>query len=145
MRSIADVNVFLALMIRPHPAHGAAIDWFEAQPQGSIGWCLPIKLGVLRLLCNPRVMGDDTLAPTRALDVWGRLAANRRLTEVDRLPADHDARLRQLIAGRSPSPNLWTDAWLAALAICLSCEMVTFDRGFRTFEALDLRLLEATT
>ena len=37
---------------------------------------------------------------------------------------------------------LWTDAWLAALAQALDCEMVTFDRGFRSFSKLKLRLLE---
>lgn len=143
MRSIADVNVFLPLLIRAHPAHRAALDWFEAQPEGGVGWCLPVKLGVLRLLCNPRVMGSDALAPARALDVWTALGTNPRLAEVSRLPAEHDAHLRHLIADRKPSPNIWTDAWLTALAICLSCEMVTFDRGFRAFEGVDLRLLEA--
>lgn len=143
MRSIADVNVFLPLLIRPHPAHQTAVAWFNAQPDGGVGWCLPVKLGVLRLLCNPRVMGSDALAPSRALDVWMALVANPRLAEVSRLPAEHDAHLRRLIADRAPSPNLWTDAWLAALAICLSCRMVTFDRGFRSFEGIDLQLLEA--
>lgn len=143
MRSIADVNVFLPLLIRAHPAHRVAIDWFDAQPDGSVGWCLPVKLGVLRLLCNRQVMGADALAPTRALDVWAALTSDARLTEIARVPPEHDAHLRRLIAGRSPSPNVWTDAWLAALAICLSREVVTFDRGFRTFDAVKLRLLDS--
>ncbi len=143
MRAIADVNVFLPLLIPAHPAHRAAIDWFNAQGDGSIGWCLPVKLGVLRLLCNPRIMGQDALSPTQALDVWARLAANRRLTDVSRLPAEHETHLRRLIANREPSPNIWVDAWLAALAICMSCEMVTFDRGFRAFDGVELRLLDA--
>jgi len=42
---------------------------------------------------------------------------------------------------REPSPDLWTDAWLAALAEASDCEMVTFDRGFRSFSRLKLRLL----
>ncbi len=143
MRSIADVNVFLPLLIRAHPAHRAALDWFEAQPNAGVGWSLPVKLGVLRLLCNPKVMGSDALAPTAALDVWTALAANPRLSEVNRLPADHETHLWRLLAAREPSPNVWTDAWLAALAICLSCEMVTFDRGFRAFDGVELRLLGA--
>lgn len=141
MRSIADVNVFLPLLIPAHPAHGAAIRWFDAQSDGSVGWCLPVKLGVLRLLCNARVMGRDAQVPTRALDVWAALSTDPRLTEVVRVPADHDRHLRRLIDGREPSPNLWTDAWLAALAISLSCEVVTFDQGFQAFAGLSLRLL----
>ena len=143
LRSIADVNVFLPLLIRAHPAHQAAIDWFDAQPDGSVGWCLPVELGVLRLLCNPKVMGRDALAPTRALDVWTTLGANARLAKIDRVPAEHDSYLRRLIAHREPSPDIWTDAWLAALAMSWPCEMVTFDRGFRAFDGVDLRLLEA--
>lgn len=46
------------------------------------------------------------------------------------------------VARREPSPDLWTDAWLAALAQAHGCEMVTFDGGFRSFAKLKLRLLD---
>lgn len=141
MRSIADVNVFLPLLMPAHPAHGAAADWFDAQSDADVGWCLPVKLGVLRLLCNAKVMGEDALAPIRALDVWAALSADPRLTEIGRVPPDHEQNMRRLIANREPSPDIWTDAWLAAMAISLSREVVTFDRGFRAFENLNLRLL----
>jgi predicted nucleic acid-binding protein len=36
-----------------------------------------------------------------------------------------------------------TDAWLAALALLLDYEMATFDRGFKSFRGLKLRLLTA--
>jgi uncharacterized protein len=143
LKSIADVNVFLPMLLPAHPSHPTALEWFNAQPDSSVGWCLPIQLGVLRLLCNPRVMGRDALAPIRALDVWAALGANPRLTEISRVPLEHDSHLRRLLANRDPSSNIWTDAWLAALAISLSCEMVTFDRGFRAFEGVELRLLLA--
>jgi len=45
------------------------------------------------------------------------------------------------VVRREPSPALRTDAWLAALAQAGDCEMVTFDRGFRLFSRLTLRLL----
>ena len=41
-------------------------------------------------------------------------------------------------------PNLWADAWLAALAQSLDYEVTTFDRGFKSFCGLKLRLLEVT-
>jgi hypothetical protein len=50
--------------------------------------------------------------------------------------------LESLVSSREPTPNLWVDAWLAALAMSLDYEMTTFDRGFRSFRALKLRLLE---
>ena len=42
------------------------------------------------------------------------------------------------------SPRIWTDAYLAAFAIALGAEMVTFDRGFIVYRdrGLNLALLE---
>lgn len=141
MGSIADVNVILPLLVGAHPAHAAALAWFDEQPAGSVGWHLLTRLGVLRLLCNSRVMAADVLAPDAALDVWDRLVVNRRFVEIARLPAAHESALRRLVAGRAPTPNLWTDAWLAALAQCLGREFVTFDRGFRSFAGVPTRIL----
>ena len=50
------------------------------------------------------------------------------------------------LADRSQAaPNTWMDAYLAAFAIPIGAEMVTFDRGFQIYEkaGLALRLLEA--
>lgn len=57
-------------------------------------------------------------------------------------PAEHESRFVSLVSSRQPTPNLWTDAWLAALAISLDYEFTTFDRGFKSFRGLKLRLLE---
>jgi len=57
-------------------------------------------------------------------------------------PADHESCFVSLVSSREPSPNLWTDAWLAALALSLDYEFTTFDRGFKSFRGLKLRLLE---
>jgi predicted nucleic acid-binding protein len=42
------------------------------------------------------------------------------------------------------APNVWMDAYLAAVAITLGAEMVTFDKGFRVYQhaGLALQLLE---
>lgn len=141
MRSIADVNVILPLLIGRHPAHAIARSWFDDQPAASVGWSLLIRLGVLRLLCNPRLMASDILSPAAALDAWTTFSSDDRLVEVDQIPNQHEQWLRDFVIRREPTPNLWTDAWLAALARSLECEMVTFDRGFRAFEGLELRLL----
>lgn len=44
------------------------------------------------------------------------------------------------------APNLWMDAYLAAFAIALDAQMVTFDRGFDSFvrHGLNLTLLQST-
>jgi len=50
----------------------------------------------------------------------------------------------QLASGPKASPNVWMDAYLAAFAIALGAEMVTFDRAFSSFlgNGLALHLLE---
>lgn len=65
LRSIVDVNVLLPLVIRAHPAHPVAIEWFDTQPDAGVGWSLPIKQGMLRSLCNSKVMGRDALPPPK--------------------------------------------------------------------------------
>ena len=39
------------------------------------------------------------------------------------------------------SPNLWTDAYLAAFANCAGLRLVTFDEGFYRFKGLDVLIL----
>lgn len=144
LRSIADVNVLLPLLVPAHPSHRAARDWLAEQPEAAVGWCVLTQLGVLRLLSNTRVASTSALSPTAALSVWGQLVLSAPFSEVDKTPGNHAEILRRITADRAPSVSLWTDAWLAALAQSLECEMVTFDRGFRSFKGLKLRLLTAT-
>jgi predicted nucleic acid-binding protein len=61
---------------------------------------------------------------------------------VDEPPATRSLWL-QLAGVPLASPNAWMDAYLAALAIMLGAEFVTFDRAFLTYAArgLTVRLL----
>lgn len=142
--SLVDVNVLLPAVLPQHPAHAAAHAWLMHRPAESIAfWALPTQLGVLRLLSQPLVMGLAALAPLRALQTWDALVRATGLQEVAGTPPEHAQHLHALVAERVVSPNLWTDAWLAALALSLDCEMVTFDRGFQSFAGLQLKLLLA--
>jgi predicted nucleic acid-binding protein len=66
-------------------------------------------------------------------------------------PSSHEAAFVALLSGRQPTPDLWADALLAALAQSLDSwtagqldsELATFDRGFRSFKGLKLRFLIA--
>ena len=71
-----------------------------------------------------------------------RLSNDPRSFHIDSNPAEHESRFVALVTSREPTPNLWADAWLAALAISLDYEVTTFDRGFKSFRGLKLRLLE---
>jgi toxin-antitoxin system PIN domain toxin len=102
-------------------------------------------MALLRLLSNSRVMGSSVLRPAQAWTAVQSLIDDPRVEVVDQLPATHNKLWYDYVARREHSPDLWTDAWLAALAQTRNCEMVTFDRGFRSFSKLRLRLLASAS
>ena len=87
-------------------------------------------------------MNGSPVKPDVALDAWQRLSNDPRSFHIDTQPSEHESRFVSLVSSREPTPNLWTDAWLAALALSLDHEVTTFDRGFKSFRGLRLRLLE---
>lgn len=137
---LLDVNVWLALASGPHPHHPAARAWFDQQADASCAFCWMTQLALLRLLTNARVMGLDVETQVGA---WGRLDTLRSDPRVTFEPtSDAEPELRRLTQRDSPSQNLWSDAYLAALAIRVGRKLVTFDRDFRRFPGLDLELLD---
>jgi toxin-antitoxin system PIN domain toxin len=143
MTCIADANVLFPLLVQGHAAHDIARRWWEEQSDGTVGTCLLTRLAVLRLLTNKIAMNGIPVTPDEAVRVWRQLQSDPRSLQIEAEPIDHESRFVALISGREPTPNLWTDAWLAALTLSLDYEMTTFDRGFKSFRGLKLRLLTA--
>ena len=141
MHCIADANVLLPLLTEGHAHRAPASGWWEACDDGDVGLSLPVRMALLRLLTNDRVMGSGALRPAQAWSAVQRLIDDPRVSAVEQLPPAHAKLWYDNIVRREPTPDLWTDAWLAALAQAYDCEMVTFDRGFRSFSKLKLRLL----
>lgn len=141
MTCIADANVLFPLLVQGHAAHEVAMAWWQEQSDGTVGTCLFTRLAVLRLLSNRVAMNGDPVKPKDALAAWQQLANDPRSTHIDSEPATHEHRFASLVTGREPTPNLWTDAWLAALAMSLDYTVTTFDRGFRSFRGLRVNLL----
>ena len=141
MTCIADANVLFPLLVQGHVAHQVAQSWWEEQPDGTVGTCLLTRLAVLRLLTNRIAMNGMPVTPDQALQAWWQLQRDPRSLHIEAEPAVHEPRFVALVSGRESTPNLWTDAWLAALALSLDYEMATFDRGFKSFHGLKLRLL----
>jgi uncharacterized protein len=86
-------------------------------------------------------MNGAPTSPEIALSAWQVLAADPRSVFVDVAPSSHENFFSSMVASRQPTPNLWADAWLAALARSLDYELVTFDRGFKSFDGIKLHLL----
>lgn len=141
MTCIADANVLFPLLVQGHAAHQVAQSWWEEQADGTVGTCLLTRLAVLRLLTNKVAMNGIPVTPDQALQAWRQLHDDPRSLHIEVEPAVHEPRFIALVSGREPTPNLWSDAWLAALALSLDYEIATFDRGFKAFHGLKLRLL----
>lgn len=141
MTCIADANVLFPLLVDGHTAHAPAMAWWQEQADGAVGTCLLTRLAVLRLLSNRVAMNGDPVKPKEALAAWQELADDPRVFYLDCEPAVHQRRIAAFVTGREPTPNLWTDAWLAALALSLDYELTTFDRGVKSFRGLKVRLL----
>ena len=142
MRCIADANVLLPLLTDGHAHRAPATDWWDKCNDAEVGLSLPVQMAILRLLSNARVMGSSVLRPAAAWNAAQSLIDDPRIEVLDQIPAAHGKLWYGNVARREPTPDLWTDSWLAALAQVHDCEMVTFDRGFRSFPKLKLRLLE---
>lgn len=140
-RYLCDVNVWLALAISGHSHHRAArarLDGVDAR--ASIFFCRPTQQAFLRLLTNPAVpapFGDAPLSNDRAWAASEALLADDRVRLAEE-PAGLEGLWRDLGSSRKASHRLWTDAYLAALAIAGGLRLVTTDGGFRQFKELDL-------
>jgi toxin-antitoxin system PIN domain toxin len=143
MTCIADANVPFPLLVQGHVAHEVARRWWEGRADGTVGTCLLTRLAVLRLLTHRVAMNGAPVKPDEAIEAWRQLGNDPRSIHVEAEPAIHEVRFVALGSGRESTPNLWTDAWLAALALSLDYEITTFDRGFKSFRGLKLQLLTA--
>jgi len=133
MKTLVDINVVFALLVEAHVHHPAAMAWWSGRADESVGLCLPVRLGVLRLLTNPRAMNDDPVNPDTALSAWDAFARDPRTVELEIPALAHEEHFRDFVQSRQPSPNLWTDAWLGALAASLQIALTSFDAGFQAY------------
>ncbi len=141
---LADVNLWLATVLQPHPHHEAAIAWWRHQvlPRGdTVHFCRLTQLGLLRLLTNGAVMGSSVRDPLQAWSDYEALLDQAPVHFADE-PQGLEQILRTATEASLGSPGLWTDAYLAAFAIAENMVLTTFDRGFRRFAGLRLQLLD---
>ena len=140
---LPDVNVWLALAVMQHPHHDAAAAYWKNLTGCSVCFCRVTMLGLVRLLSQPKVMGEQALTLTQAIAAYHQFAV---LPEVNLQPepADCGDQLQRFLSTDTPA-RLLTDAYLAAFAVSARMRMVTFDKHFDRFVGLDcLRLVAAS-
>ncbi|HEY4082760.1 MAG TPA: TA system VapC family ribonuclease toxin [Burkholderiaceae bacterium] len=135
---LPDLNIWLALVIEDHPHHAIARQyWAECESLRAAGYRVHFNratmLGLVRLLCQPKVMGAGVLDLAAAFDVYRQLREQPGVgLLVDRETSD--ALLAAWVGAKPPMPaRLWPDAWLAAQAESAGLRLVTFDADFKRF------------
>ncbi|MCH7666204.1 MAG: PIN domain-containing protein [Acidobacteria bacterium] len=141
---LADVNVWLATIVEDHPHHTTAIRWWQESllpEEGRVAFCRITQLGFLRLLTNERVMGKQRKTIEGAWSIYERALAAKPVVFASEPERTESFLVEHCRLGGS-SRKFWTDGYLAAFARAGSLGLVTFDRDFERFPALELTRLE---
>jgi toxin-antitoxin system PIN domain toxin len=138
---LVDANVWLALAVDAHIHHVAALNWFDQQAKESCAFCRLTQLALLRHLTNAKIMGAANVqTQAEAWRAYEELATDPRVVYLDE-PPGLTAVFKSLTQTPQPAQKRWSDAFLAAFAMCLGLEVVSFDADFQGFSGLSVRLL----
>ena len=126
-----DLNVWIALSVGGHRHNTEAWSWLNLLPRESrLILSRYTHIGLLRLLTNQSVMGEQTLTLRKAWGVYDRWLSDPRV-EFYPEPRDLDAAFRDTtapFAGKAASK--WVgDCYLLAYAKQSHAALVTFDRA----------------
>jgi uncharacterized protein len=138
---LPDLNVWLALTCTGHPHHRAALRYWEERAAGEVRFCTVTAIGLVRLLCQPKVMGELAYTPAQASAVLKALAGQPGVSFSEAEGPAWDV-FHALVREPGLSQRQCTDAHLASLAISGGLRLVTFDGGFACFPELTWLRLE---
>ena len=140
MKCLLDINVWLALTFSGHEHHSTAADWFDQAADDSCAFCRMTQQGFLRLASNPKAMLRDALSLPKSWGGYDRLLSDPRVFFAAEAPGTEDE-WRALTGKESFSVKIWNDAFLSAFAKSSGLQMATFDRGFKRYPGLKLKVL----
>ena len=125
---LPDVNVWLALASGRHVHASACAAWLGSIESGEVIFCRVTQMGLLRLLNNRTVMGQDVLTSRGAWRAYRTLLTDDRIQFAPE-PYALEQLWRRLTSHDEPRPKTWTDAYLAAFAEAGQMRLVTLDRA----------------
>ena len=130
-----DLNVWLALSDAGNSHHQTAWAWLNRLPGDSrLIFSRYTQLGLLRLLTNKAVMGDETLTLRQAWAVYDQWIEDPRV-EFYPEPRNLEAEFRQATRPfAAKQASKWVgDCWLLAFAHAAKAQLVTFDQALHEF------------
>ena len=137
---LPDVNVWLALAFESHVHHQAAKGWFETAGEEGCAFCRLTQQGFLRLATNPKAFGAEAVSMSDAWRLYDAFADDPRVTFAEE-PANVETLWRGHTQGRSFSPKVWNDAFLAAFAQAAGYVLVSFDKALRQYKGINAVVL----
>jgi len=137
---LPDVNVWIAFAWQGHVHHEIVKPWFATLEPGQAAFCRVTQMGFLRLITNARVMGRELLSQRNAWKIYDDLARDRRVTFANE-SADVEPVWKRYTQSRFTGTNIWTDAYLAALASVQGMRLVTLDRGIGRIDRFESLIL----
>ena len=130
---LPDVNVWLALSSPRHIHSSVCTEWLDTIDLEGLAFCRVTQMGLLRLLTNASVMGGDVLASRDAWRVYQTILTDERVGFAPE-PLVLEEQWKKLTSQKQPTPNVWTDAYLAAFAHSAAMRLVTLDRAVRLLD-----------
>lgn len=124
--SFLDVNVWTAVLLTEHIHHEPAKSWWKLDDSDSLCFTRITQISVLRLLTTSSVMNGKPLTMNAAWETYDRLFADDRVSYAPEA-TDVDSYFRRYASDDVPSPKLWADSWLLAMAESYNGRVVTFD------------------
>ncbi len=126
-----DVNVWIALSVIGHSHNSVGWQWLDHTPQGtSLIFSRYTQVGLLRLLTNQTVMGEETLTVDGAWSVYDGWLDDPRV-ELHPEPRDVDTGFRDATGPfAAQRASKWIgDCYLLAFAKENGATLVTFDKA----------------
>lgn len=136
---ILDVNVLVAVHRQDHPAFTEVRPWFDTLAHDGRRFGVPdaVWASFLRITTNRRIFE----VPSPLSDAFAFLWAVRAQPHhVGVIPGPHHLGLfERLCHDGAVTGDLVADAYIAAIALELGCELVSLDRDFARFPGLEWR------
>ena len=134
---LPDLDVWLALASPTHQHYSSAVAYWEEQASQQVLFCTVTALGLVRLVMQPKVMGDAALTAADASALLDQFVQQPGVSHAQPSSEGWDV-FHGFMRQADLSPRLCTDAHLAALAITNQWRLVSFDQDFHLFSGLNL-------
>ena len=129
--------MWLALASPAHQHHSSAVAYWEEQASQQVLFCTVTALGLVRLVTQPKVMGEAALSAAAASALLDQFVQQPGVSYAQPSSEGWDL-FHGFMRQSELTPRLCTDAHLAALAITNQWRLVSFDRDFQLFPGLNL-------